>query len=102
MRRRRLGDAFDAFGELLAKLETGLENAVRKEARGFVVVVIDTYPPESVVSAYGVFATPEAALIQAGEFDASPHTGTNPVDGEDPWKHVVVPLYPPVGKDGAK
>ena len=35
------------------------------------------------------------ALVQAGKFDADPHTGTSPEDGAPGWQHVVVPLFDP-------
>jgi hypothetical protein len=88
------------MNEFIGRLLVSEQRVREKEASGWVVLVLDhdTDPPTP-VSTYGPCATPEAALIEAGKFDASPHTGTNPADGEAPWSHVVLPLFAIKGEE---
>lgn len=86
--RPRRGDITQFIGDVLV----GESDIRRKEAAGWIVVVIDMEDDE-VVSGYGPSPTPEAALILAGKFDADPHSGVKPADGDVGWRHVVVPLF---------
>jgi hypothetical protein len=79
----------EAMVELLARLD----EARAAEASGWVVLTIDTEGGDTPVSTYGPCATPEQALVLAGEFDRCEHTGTAPADGSPGWKHIVLPLY---------
>lgn len=82
-------DVGDFMGEIFAREQQQRED----EASGWLVAVTDLEDPTHLVSAYGPFDSPEAALIAAGEMDACPHTGAHPVDGETGWRHEVVPLF---------
>jgi hypothetical protein len=82
-----------AFGELMAKAHKVSDDMDRRDAIGWVVVVLDLEPPVSVVSTYGPFEQPEQALAEAGKHSAT-SLRLNP-DEEYGWSHVVVPLFKP-------
>ncbi len=77
---------------LIAALEIAHERFQRREAMAWLVICYDEDPPDEdgrhvIIGAYGPFASPEEALVQAGKHDAASEFG---------FRNEVIPLYPPV------
>jgi hypothetical protein len=87
-----------ALGSLIARVEETCDAMDRRDASGWLVICVDLEAvvegeKDSIVAAYGPFATPEEALVEAGR-----HQGTS-LDvepGDAGWAHFVKPLFPPI------
>lgn len=63
----------------------------RADAIGWIVAVVDLDGGPTAEHGYGLFETPEQALVAAGEMAAS-----TPAEGAQAgWDHVVIPIFPP-------
>lgn len=77
---------------LMAEIMVRLEQALVENAPAFVVVAV-AVDSGDVVHATGPFTEAEAALVQAGQDDATWKQHADP--GEGNLKHVVVALWEP-------
>lgn len=80
----------DARDRLLELMEITLQRDRERDAAGWVVLTVDL-TDDSPVSTVGIFDTPEAALIKAGEMDVE-SAGMLEI-GEPGWKHHVLPMW---------
>ncbi len=78
---------------LMASLELAHERFQRREAIAWLIICHDEEPPDPddgpnvIVGAYGPFASPEEALVEAGRHDAASEYG---------FRNEVIPLFTPV------
>lgn len=95
-----------SFGQFLFQIEKTSDEMDKADAIGWLVVVVDNQAvargeEDCVMGCYGIFHSPEQALVEAGKQDAD---SKKALDEDDlGWTHLVKPLYPDnYGVDDAK
>jgi hypothetical protein len=86
------------LGVFMAEIEHTSNEMDRADAIGWLVVCIDDEAvargdTDCVVGCYGIFHSPEEALVEAGKHDAD--LANVDLQGDPGWTHLIKPLYAP-------